>query len=277
MKRILKYIKLVLGSLLITLGFNLFIYPNKFLTFGALGLSSLLDYSGALNVALNLFIINIIGLLIAFIVFDKHIVKKYLIPSILIPLFIFLTSNLYTIINLHIEETMLNVLVGSFVSGLGYSIIYKVGSKAGITFLLEEVMGEVVKFHTKLYSWIVDFVILAIYFVLFGFVASLYSIVIIFITKYMITKARFQINDSKMFYIITSKEKEVRDFILHDLKYELTVLDVKGGFTKKKNKIFLSIISSKDYYKLKEGIKIIDENAFIAITDTYDVVNRKSF
>ena len=62
-----------------------------------------------------------------------------------------------------------------------------------------------------------------------------------------------------------------------DLKSELSVLDVKGGFSKKKNQILLTVISTGDYYKLKEGIKIIDDKAFIAITDTYDVVNRKSF
>ena len=74
--------------------------------------------------------------------------------------------------------------------------------------------------------------------------------------------------------IITTKEKEVKNFIMHDLKYELTVLDAKGGFTKKDNKILFTVISSNDYYKLKEGIKVIDANAFIAITDTYDVVSR---
>ena len=93
----------------------------------------------------------------------------------------------------------------------------------------------------------------------------------------MITKARFGISDSKMFFIITSREKEVKNFIMHDLKYELTVLDVKGGFTKRQNQIIMTVISTNDYYQLKEGIKIIDPKAFIAITDTYDVVNRRSF
>ncbi len=92
----------------------------------------------------------------------------------------------------------------------------------------------------------------------------------------MVTKARFGINDSKMFYIITSKEKEVKHFILHDLKGELSVLDVKGGFSKKKNQILLTVIPTSDYYRLKEGIKIIDEKAFIAISDTYDVVNGRN-
>ena len=104
---------------------------------------------------------------------------------------------------------------------------------------------------------------------------GLYSLVMILIIRYLITKAEFGINDYKMFYIITDHEKEVKDYILNDLKYELTTLDVKGGFTKRKNHILLSVISSRDYYKLKEGIKLIDKNAFIAIVDTYDLLNRK--
>ena len=92
----------------------------------------------------------------------------------------------------------------------------------------------------------------------------------------MITKARFGINDCKMFYIITSKEDEVKNYILHVLGYELTVLESRGGFTKKHNKILLSVINRGDYYKLKTGIKKIDPSAFIAITDTYDVINTNS-
>ena len=80
-----------------------------------------------------------------------------------------------------------------------------------------------------------------------------------------------------MFYVITSKEKEVKHFIMSTLGYELTELDVKGGFTQQRRSILLSVISAKDYYKLKSGIMKIDHKAFIAITDTYDVINRKAF
>ncbi|MCR4581792.1 MAG: YitT family protein, partial [Bacilli bacterium] len=89
--------------------------------------------------------------------------------------------------------------------------------------------------------------------------------------------ARYNINDSKMFYVITSKEKEVKDYIIHTLGYELTELDVKGGFSKQKKSIILSVISAKDYYRLRAGIINIDSKAFVAITDTYDVINRKAF
>ena len=172
---------------------------------------------------------------------------------------------------------MLVVLVGSVLIGTGYSMIYKQGYSGGIVFLIDEVLGNLTRFHSKMYSWVLDICILIISFRVFGYEYTLYSLVIMVIAKYMITKVRFGINDSKMFYIITSKDKEIKNFIIHDLKYELTVLDVKGGFTKKSNQILLTVISSNDYFKLKEGIKLIDPKAFIAITETYDVLNRKSF
>ena len=201
----------------------------------------------------------------------------YLLPSIIIPTLILITSPLVNYFEIIMPEMMLTVLACSALSGYGYGLIYKQGYSAGVIFLIEELIGKLTRFHSKLYSWVIDIIILLFSLIIFDYQTILYSLVAMFITKYMITKARFGINDSKMFYVITTKEKEVKNYIMHDLKYELTVLDVKGGFTKKQNKILLSVISSSDYYRLKEGIKIIDPKAFIAITDTYDVVNRKSF
>ena len=36
----------------------------------------------------------------------------------------------------------------------------------------------------------------------------------------------------------------------------------------------MTVISTKDYFRVKEGIKLIDPNAFISITDNYEVINK---
>ena len=35
----------------------------------------------------------------------------------------------------------------------------------------------------------------------------------------------------------------------------------------------MSIINTKDYYRIKEAIKLIDKNAFITVTDAYQIIN----
>lgn len=277
MKKVISIFSVLIGCLIIAISINLILIPNQMITFGIDGIGCLLNYISDINPAFNMLFINLIIILIVSIFLDKHVLKVYLLPAILIPLLVFITTPITGLISLNLPEKMLVVLVASFLTGYGYSIIYKQGYSAGTVFLIDEVLGNLTRFHSKMYSWVVDICLLIVSLRLFGYESTLYSLVIIFITRYMITKVRFGINDSKMFYIITSKDKEIKNFIIHDLKYELTVLDVKGGFSKKNNQILLTVIRSNDYFKLKEGIKIIDPKAFIAITETYDVLNRKSF
>lgn len=277
MKNLIRYFKLIFGCILVAIAIDFIIIPNNLLTFGINGLSVLLYYLNGINPAFNILLLNLIVVFFGLILLGKDLIKEYIIPSLLIPVFVYLLMPLQKVIVLELPEMMLVIIVAGFLMGLGYSIIYKQGFSIGTTYLFEELVGILTKFHSKIYSWIIDILSLTISLLLFGYQVTLYSLVIMIIAKMMITRTRFGINDSKMFYIITSKEKEVKDYIIHDLKYELTVLDVKGGFTKKNNKILLSVIDKKDYFKLKEGIKVIDENAFIAICNTYDVVNRKTF
>lgn len=277
MKKVIRYSNLFIGCLLIAISFNFLILPNDLISFGVVGLSTLIYHMNGITPALNILILNMIVILVSSLFAEKETIKEYLLPSILIPFLILITEPLVEIVNLVLPEMMVTVLVSGVLSGYGYSYIYKQGFRAGVFFLVEELIGKWTKFHSKIYSIVIDVLLLIVVIFMMDYQMALYSLVVIVITRYMITKARFGINDSKMFYVITSKEKEVKNYIMHDLKYELTVLDVKGGFSKKNNQIFLTVISSNDYYKLKEGIKVIDPKAFIAITDTYDVVNRKSF
>ena len=42
-------------------------------------------------------------------------------------------------------------------------------------------------------------------------------------------------------------------------------------FTKEKQKVLMCVIPTKEYFKLKEGIRSIDPDAFFVATDAYEV------
>lgn len=276
MKRIKKALLLGISVELVALAYVLFIIPNGFISFGVDGIASLIYRVNEVNPAINIIIINSVILLMSSVLIETSVVKKYMIPALLVPIFIFINLIIFRNYSITLPETSITLLVAGVLSGFGYSMIYRQGYGASVIFLLEDVIVRKTKIHTRIYSWIVDAILLIALLSLSNYRVAIYSLIIITITKYMITKARFGINDCKMFYIITSKEDEVKNYILHVLGYELTVLESRGGFTKKHNKILLSVINRGDYYKLKTGIKKIDPSAFIAITDTYDVINTNS-
>ena len=275
MDRFIRIFSIVLGCIIISFGLNYFVLPNQLVIIGSDGLACLFSYIFTSNVYINMFILNVIILLFSLIFIDKQTIKLYIVPAVLIPIISYLTSFISKSYPIQLPEMMVSILVASFLIGIGYSFIFKAGYKASVIFIVEDIFSSLTNIHSKSYSFVIDIfnVILTVIFISLN--VGLYSLIMIIIIRYLITKAEFGINDYKMFYVITDKEKEVRDYIVNDLHYKLTTLDVTGGYSKKSSKILLSVISSNDYFRLKEGIKLIDNHAFIAIVDTYDCINRK--
>jgi len=79
------------------------------------------------------------------------------------------------------------------------------------------------------------------------------------------------ISDSKAFYIITNKEEEIKEYILKVLNHGVTIFNAKGGYATKDQTVLMCVLPTKEYYKLKAGIKEIDNKAFVVVTDAYEV------
>ncbi|UKI27375.1 MAG: YitT family protein [Bacilli bacterium] len=76
------------------------------------------------------------------------------------------------------------------------------------------------------------------------------------------------------FYIVTSKYKDVKDYIINNLGHTATIVNAKGGYSSKSKKMILCVVSTTEYIKMKEVIKKIDKDAFFLITDSYSVTNK---
>ncbi len=83
------------------------------------------------------------------------------------------------------------------------------------------------------------------------------------------------ISTNKAFYIVTNKEKEVKDYVIEKLKHNVTTFSVKGGFKENNRKAILTVVPSRDYFHLTEGIKLIDKEAFFVAMDAYEVEGAK--
>ena len=70
-------------------------------------------------------------------------------------------------------------------------------------------------------------------------------------------------------------EKDGKEYIIETLKHNVTTFEVKGGFLDKNRKVMLTVIPSREYYRVTEGIKEIDKDAFFVVTDSYTVEGAK--
>lgn len=269
-----KYLKIFLGSFLIGMSLNLFFKDIGLIPSGTMGLGLYFADRMHVNFALTVLLINIFCFLMAATIFPKKYLARCIITFWLIPLFIILTKDVGNLIDIKDADKLLISLYGGVLMGIGFRCIYSEGKLASGVNVINS-LGKIIFEHNHiiiLYS--LDLILVILQGFTYGAQSAMYSLIAILIMEILSKRASIGINTSKVFYIITKKEKIVKQYIMDELGYDLTEFEVKGGFSKEKNKILMCVIPTRNYYKLREGIKVIDKDAFISITDSYEVINQ---
>lgn len=268
--RLIRYSQFIIGLLLVSVAFNAFILPND-IVYGVSGIGVILNKTLNISPSLVILIGGIALLILSFIVLGKEKTKNSIVGSLLYPVFVELTSWIVKYIDLGSTETVVVVLFGAVISGVGFGLIFKSGFTTGGTDILNQIVSEKAKVSIGKSMIFTDGVIIVSSLFVFGWQKFIYSIINMYIMSVMTDKVILGISSSKTFYIITEREDEVKKFILDYLSHGITVLEARGGYTNSKQKVIMCTIPTKEYFKAKEGIHAIDKEAFFIVTDAYEV------
>lgn len=268
--RLIRYSQFIIGLLLVSVAFNAFILPND-IVYGVSGIGVILNKTLNISPSLVILIGGIALLILSFIVLGKEKTKNSIVGSLLYPVFVELTSWIVKYIDLGSTETVVVVLFGAVISGVGFGLIFKSGFTTGGTDILNQIVSEKAKVSIGKSMIFTDGVIIVSSLFVFGWQKFIYSIINMYIISVMTDKVILGISSSKTFYIITEREDEVKKFILDYLSHGITVLEARGGYTNSKQKVIMCTIPTKEYFKAKEGIHVIDKEAFFIVTDAYEV------
>lgn len=268
-KGIKKYATLSLGLFLYALAYNLFLKPNNIVAGDVDGIANI--FKGIINPNLLITILCVTLLIISFPLLGVKTTMGSVIGTILFPIFVTLTSDISKYIIIDTNDLLLISIVAGVIRGTGYGLTFKMGFTTGGTDILNQIVAKY--FHTSIGTamLIVDGSIVVAGGFVYGFSSMLYALIILYLLSFITDKIMLGISKSKSFYIITSEEEKVKDYIMNELGHGVTIFSVKGGYTKERQKMLMCVIPTREYYKLKEGISEIDKDSFFVITDSYEV------
>ena len=269
--KIKELIEFIIGCFLVALAFNLFMSPNNLVAGGVSGFSLILKHFFGLNPSTIISIANVFLIILSFLVLGKEKTKATILGSILFPVFVSLTEHLSTYISFKESEMILIAVFGGVLQGLGAGLIFRAGYSTGGTDILNMIVSKIFKISLGNSMFFTDGTIIIIGAFVFGFNHLMYSLIILYLISTLTDKVVLGISDSKAFYIITSKEKEVKDFVINELKHGVTEFKAVGGYNNENQTVLMSVVPTREYYKLKEGIHSIDKNAFFVAMDSYEV------
>lgn len=264
-----RYIILLIGLFLYAFAYNLFLKPNSIVAGDVDGIANI--FKEIINPNLLITILCIILLILSLPLLGVKTTIGSIIGTLVFPIFVTLTSDISSYIKIDSDDLLLVAVVAGVIRGVGYGLTFKMGFTTGGTDILNQIVAKYM--HTSIGNamLIVDGSIVLVGGFVFGWTNMLYAIIVLYILSIITDKIMLGISKSKAFYIITSEEDKVKDYIMNKLGHGVTIFPVKGGYTKEKQKMLMCVIPTREYYKLKEGISEIDNESFFVITDAYEV------
>ncbi len=274
---VLSYIIITIGTAIIALGIYLFKFPNHFSVGGvsslAVLLSELLDH--AVTESQIMSIANIALLIVALIVFGKSFAIKTVYSTVLLsgltlafewvipPSMLPLTNELF----LELILTIAAIAVGS-------AILFSQGASSGGTDVIAMLIRKFTNADIGTALLITDaFMAFAGIFV-FGPTIGLYSILGLVLKSFIVDNVIDGMNRTKVFIIVTQREKEACDFINNILHRGATVSKCTGSYTNEEKSMIITVLTRMQAGMLKKYLKEVDPQAFTVITNSSDIIGK---
>ncbi len=255
--------------------YNVFLLPLSLVTGGTQGVATITHYLYDFNPATMLFLLSIACAILSLMFLGVKRTAGTLVASIVYPLLVQLTSPLNGLIDAENIDMLLMVLFAGVISGVANGLMYKTGYSNGGFPVISQILFEEKQVPISKSSLAINVSIVLVGAYFFGITNALYAIIFLYINGIVLDKVLLGISNNKAFYIITSKDDEIKEYIIKTLKHNVTTFEVKGGFLDKNRKVMLTVIPSREYYRVTEGIKEIDKDAFFVVTDSYTVEGAK--
>ena len=271
-----RFFMFVMGMLISALAFNLFYARYDVIPTGSSGLALLVSEFVNIDKSIIVFVISLLCLLLGLIFFGYEYAIKMLAVTFFYPFFISSTTLITKYINLEDTSLFLIMVFGGGLMGFSSGLIRKSQFNPGGFSVLFDLMNKYLHISIGVSSIIINAILVVASGFIYGFESALYAIVSLLVSSYIVDRVIIGISDNKVFYIVTKKPLEVRDYVMDKLHYSVTIIKARGGYSNKKEKMLMCVVPTIEYVKLKEIIKEIDKEAFFLIVDTYESSVKKN-
>ena len=268
------YAWMTVGALLMGLGVYFFEFPNHFSTGGVTGISILLaEVFPAVSPGLFMLVINVLLLIIGFIIIGRDFGFKTVYCSLLISGVSYVLEFIYPLTGPLTNDTLLELVFAVFLPGVGAAIMFNVSASSGGTDIVAMIIKKYTKLNISKALFMADIVVVCLSAFVFNVQVWFYCVVGFLCRVLVVDNVIESMNTSKYFTIITTRAKEIADYITVDLDQGATMSNAYTGvYTGEQKTVILTVVRRRNAVLLRHRIKEIDTAAFVIINNSMDII-----
>lgn len=281
LKTLGRYFAIAIGSGIVAVGVNIFLYPYRIAPGGITGLATIVNYmiDGFLPLGVIIILLNLPLFIAGIIKLGWKFMFRTLYATIIMSVVIDITAPYLRnmgeyLLNGAETDLILFAFFGGLVIGIGMGLIFKMNATTGGTDLMAELlrrsginvtMGQAIM--------IFDVIIVAMAGVYFqSLMLALYAIIVVLVTSKVIDSLLEGFNFAKGMFIISSQHELIANKITTELGRGLTGLTGTGKYTGDSKEILFCVARAKYIPDIKRIVKESDPAAFIAVTNVHEVL-----
>lgn len=252
----------------------MFLIPHHIVPGGVTGIAMVLNFLLNTPVGLIAIILNIP----LFIVALKFLGVRFGFKSVIAIFFTNLLIDffIYTVkITPPTNNIILAALYGGLLLGLGLGLIFRGGASTGGSDIVGQILSRFTNLSVGMWIMIVDFVVITLAGITTHSIElALLGYLSLFLSSKIIDLVLEGMDYARAVFIITEKQKKVVDEIYKKMNRGVTILEGYSPYTKEKRPVIMCVVTKKETHLLKTLIQDIDENAFVILTDVFEVLGR---
>lgn len=288
-----EYFLIALGVFLYVLGWSIFLVPHNLVGGGVTGIASIVQYAsgGVIKIGYTFFVLNIGLLVLAMCTLGKGFGTKTVFAIILDSIGLILMQDLipqeYIQLLALDNGKFVSTIMGGIIVGVGVGLTIISGGSTGGTDIIAMVLnkyrnvspGRVIMLADALVilssllvpSYRTDGTLLAmpekITVVVYGFI-------MVMVVGTVLDLCIAGSKQSVQLFIFSPKYAQIADAITNDFHKGVTVLNGKGWYTKNETNVLFVLIRKRDLTALLKYVKMVDENAFMSISQVTGVYGK---
>lgn len=249
-----------------------FLVPSHTSVSSISGLGIVLSNFVPLQLSAITMILNVVLLIIGFFTCGREFGVKTVYTSVMLPLFLGLFEIIFPDFGSMTDSQELDVLCYVLVVSVGLSILFNRNASSGGLDIVAKIMNKYLHMELGKAMSLSGMCVALSAALVYDKKTVVLSILGTYFNGIVLDHFIFDHNIKRRVCIITKKEEELRQFIVHDLHSGATIYEAIGAYKMEKRHEIITIVDKGEYQKLMKFINQEDPKAFITV---YNVSNMR--
>ncbi|WP_163191561.1 YitT family protein [Clostridium thermarum] len=268
MVKLKEFLLINLGLLLVALSIYYIAVPQNLVTGGVSGLSIVINtIFPALSVGTVMLFLNLLLFIVGFIFIGFNFGAKTIYSSFALSGMVWLLEKIHPLSGTLTNDTLAEVLIASLLCSIGLAITFSQNASTGGTDIIAKILNKYFDIDLGKAVLAADILIVLSSIFVFDISAGMYGILGLLLNGLLIDYILQSLQSNKEIVIISRESNPIKDFIVTELDRGATIYSAKGAFTNNEREVIRTIVSRKQYIKLKRYIQSLDRDAFITVNN----------